>query len=69
MRPLANSMTVSLVDVAPSVTRALKVASAARNRIGFNSSGDSAASVVRKASMVAMFGASIPQPLAMPPIA
>ena len=29
--------------------------------------GSIAASVVRKASMVAMFGAIIPQPLAMPP--
>ena len=60
-------MTVSLVDVAPSVIRQLKVASAARNRIGWSSSGDSSASVVRKASIVAMFGASIPQPLAIPP--
>ena len=33
LRPLANSMTVSLVEVAPSVIRQLKLASAARNKM------------------------------------
>ena len=60
-------MTVSLVEVAPSVIRQLKVASVARARIGWSSAGVSAASVVRKASIVAMLGASIPHPLAIPP--
>ena len=60
------STTVSLVDVQPSTVMELnESATAARSRSA-RGPGSTAASVVRKASMVAMSGASMPAPLAMP---
>ena len=47
--------------------RALKVPSTARLSAAESTSGDACASVVRTASIVAMFGAIIPAPLAIPP--
>ena len=64
--PVANSKSVSLVEVSPSMVMALKVASTAGARISRNGPGSIAASVKRKASMVAMSGAIMPAPLAMP---
>ena len=60
-------ITVSLVEVAPSTFSVLNVRLAASRRISVISSEVTSASVVRKASIVAMFGAIMPQPLAMPP--
>ena len=66
--PLARTITVSLVDVQPSTTSAVEAsrATAAPQR-RCSSAGSTAASVVSTASIVAMFGASIAAPLAMPP--
>ena len=64
--PVANSSSVSLVEVSPSMVMALKVSSAAGASISRNGPGSIAASVKRKASMVAMSGAIMPAPLAMP---
>src|SRR6185312_12906782 len=66
--PDASSMAVSLVDIAPSTFKVLKLSSAARLRICWSAERGTSASVVRKASIVAMFGAIIPQPLAIPPM-
>ncbi len=66
-RPEASTITVSFVDVHPSLTMRLKLASTAARSDSCNMSGSAAASVVRTASIVAMFGASIAAPLAMPP--
>ena len=66
-RPLASTITVSLVEVQPSTLRMLKEAATASASAGASNSAGAAASVVRTASIVAMFGASIAAPLAMPP--
>ena len=58
---------MSLVEVAPSTLSVLNVRSEASRRIRVISSAETSASVVRKASIVAMLGAIIPQPLAIPP--
>ena len=65
-RPEAISTTVSLVDVQPSTVIELKESRTAIRRRSARVPGSSSASVVRKASMVAMFGASMPAPLAIP---
>ena len=60
---------MSLVVVQPSTTMRLNdVADAGAQRLAAASSGSAAASVVSTASIVAMFGASIAAPLAMPPM-
>jgi hypothetical protein len=56
-----------LVDVPPSTSRRLNVASTAWRSDAWASAGT--ASVVSTASMVAMFGAHMPAPLAKPPTA
>ena len=58
---------MSLVEVHPSTVSSLKVVPTAPPRAGASTSGGTRASVVSTASIVAMFGASIPAPLAMPP--
>ena len=64
--PLANSSSVSLVDVSPSTVRRLKVASAVRRSTPRRKAGLAAASVTRNESIVAMWGSIIPEPLAIP---
>ena len=59
---------MSLVEVQPSTTCALKLsATPACSDVAAGRPGSTAASVVSTASIVAMFGASIAAPLAMPP--
>src|SRR5262249_23751938 len=65
--PLASSTTQSEVDVSPSTVTRLKVASAASRSARRRKAGATAASVKRKASIVAMSGSIMPEPLAMPP--
>ena len=65
--PEAIATTVSLVDMQASESTRLKVMSHALARESWNSSGSTIASVVRKTSIVASCGASIPAPLAIPP--
>ena len=63
---MAKISTVSLVEVSPSMVMALKVSSTAGSSEARSACGSMAASVKRKASMVAMSGAIMPAPLAMP---
>ena len=65
-RPVAKISKVSLVEVSPSMVTALKVSSTAGSSEARSACGSIAASVKRKASMVAMSGAIMPAPLAMP---
>ena len=65
--PLASRITVSFVDVQPSVIRMLKLDATPARRTRWSTAGSAAASVVSTASIVAMFGASMAAPLAMPP--
>ena len=64
--PVANSNSVSLVEVSPSTVIALKEFAAASASIGCKTAFGSAASVKTKASNVAMSGAIIPDPFAIP---
>ncbi len=64
--PVANSNSVSDVDVSPSTVMALKLVLAPLSSIACSASAPIAASVKTKASMVAMSGAIMPAPLAMP---
>lgn len=64
--PVANRSTVSDVDVSPSTVMQLKLLSTARESSFCRTLAGSAASVNRKTSMVAMSGAIMPEPLAMP---
>ena len=66
-RPDAIANTQSLVEHSPSTVMALNVSSADARSARCSSAGDTFASVVRKPSMVAMFGSIIPEPLAVPP--
>ena len=66
--PLAISSTVSLVDMQPSVSSRSKVIAVAVRSAASSSAGGSSASVVSTHSMVARPGASIPAPLAIPPM-
>jgi len=59
---------MSLVLVSPSTVMALKLTAFAAASSSCNSAGSMVASVPRKASMVAMFGQIMPEPLAMPAI-
>ena len=65
--PLARTSTVSLVDVDPSTVIVLNEAATASVRALCNVGASTAASVVQSASIVAMLGASMAAPLAMPP--
>ena len=66
--PLAISSTVSLVDMQPSVSSRSKVTAVAERSALSSSSAVRSASVVSTHSMVASAGASMPAPLAMPPM-
>ena len=66
--PLASRMHESLVDVSPSTVTQLKVLSVTRDSAGWSTVASMGASVVMKASSVAMSGWSIPAPLAVPPM-
>ncbi len=59
---------MSLVDITPSTLTRLKVASTARANMADACGGSIAASVVTTASIVAIDGAIMPDPLHMPPI-
>ena len=58
----------SFVLVSPSTVMLLKVGSTAVRRARSSAAGDAFTSVVTKARVVAMSGAIIPAPFAMPPI-
>ncbi|MNC67560.1 hypothetical protein D3C75_1180680 [compost metagenome] len=66
--PVANSRAVSLVEVSPSTVTLLKVVRTCRFSRAFSTGGAMLASVTMKASMVAMSGAIMPEPLAIPAI-
>ena len=66
--PLARTMTASLVEVSPSIVTWLKVRSTAGRRSSASACDAIGASVVRKASMVAICGWIMPAPFAMPPM-
>ncbi len=66
--PLATSSTVSLVLMWPSTLMQLKLTSADARSAAWAVAGSSGASVMIKASMVAMLGPIIAAPLAMPVI-
>ena len=65
--PFASASTVSFVLVQPSIDSSWNEASAAATNISCSASESTAASVVSAASMVAIEGASIAAPFAMPP--
>ena len=65
--PLAMMETMSLVEVSPSTLSMLKVSAVTVVSARLSATEEMAASVVRKHSMVAMLGAIMPLPLAMPP--
>ena len=65
--PLASTSTVSFVLGHPSTTSALKLPSTAASSACCSGPGSTATSVVSTASIVAIDGASIAAPLAMPP--
>ena len=64
--PVAASSSVSLVEVSPSTVMQLKERSEASRSSARSTGAGSLASVATKASMVAMSGAIMPDPLAMP---
>src|SRR5271165_59505 len=66
--PLAISSTVSLVDMQPSVSSRSKFTAVAERSAASSSAGARSASVVSTHNMVASPGASIPAPLAIPPM-
>ena len=55
-RPLASTVTMSLVEVSPSMDSMLKVLAMSPDRAFWSMAGEIAASVVRNTSMVAMLG-------------
>ena len=63
---VATSAQASLVEVSPSTVMRLKLASTASPTIERNARGSTAASVAMNASIVAMSGRIIPEPLAIP---
>lgn len=67
LAPLDSSSTVSLVDMQPSESTRSKVIRVAARNASSSVAGPATASVVSTHSMVAIPGASIPEPLAMPP--
>ena len=66
-RPLASANTQSLVEHSPSTVIALNVSSVTAASARCSSAGATCASVVTTASMVAIIGSIMPEPLAMPP--
>ena len=66
--PLASTSTMSFVEVSPSTVRLLKVRSTTRLSMRSRLVLSTAASVVMKQSMVAMFGLIMPEPFAQPPM-
>jgi hypothetical protein len=68
LAPLASTITVSLVDRQPSESTRSTLRPVAVFRAGCSTSAGTTASVVRTTSIVARLGASIPAPLAMPPM-
>ena len=64
--PVANSSSVSLVEVSESTVMALKDGPVPAVRHSCSTAAGNAASVKTNASMVAMSGAIMPEPLAMP---
>ena len=67
-RPVAASISVSEVEVSPSTVMQLKVRAFARASIACSRLRSTAASVKTNASIVAMSGAIMPEPLAKPAI-
>src|SRR5688572_26520747 len=67
LAPDASANTQSLVEHSPSTVIALKVSRADSVSARCSSAGGTRASVVRKPSIVAMFGSIIPEPFAVPP--
>jgi hypothetical protein len=65
--PLARASTVSLVDVHPSTVIEPNEPDTDDASAEWSTAGSTSASVVRTASIVAMSGASIAAPLAIPP--
>ena len=65
--PLASSTAMSLGEVSPSTVTRLKLRSVATLNVFCRHLFSTAASVVRKASIVPMFGWIMPLPLAVPP--
>ena len=68
LAPLAITVTVSLVDMQPSESRRSKETRVAARRAASRSAAGTTASVVSTTSIVASWGASMPAPLAIPPI-
>ena len=66
LAPVATSKHVSEVDVSPSTVTQLKLSALAALNNFFKTPTGKAASVKTKASMVAISGAIMPEPLAMP---
>ena len=64
--PVANIISVSEVEVSPSIVTALNVSATPSLSSVCNAGAEIAASVKIKDSMVAMSGAIMPAPLAMP---
>ena len=64
--PVANIISVSEVEVSPSMVTALKVSATPSLSSACKAGAEIAASVKTKDSMVAMSGAIMPAPLAMP---
>ena len=67
--PFASSITQSFVEHSPSTVIALNVSLTVSRSARSRSAGGTAASVVTKASIVAMFGSIMPDPFAIPPMA
>ena len=65
--PLLITITVSLVDMQPSLSTRSKLSPAGLGQLITQPAGSTTASVVINTSMVARPGASMPAPLAMPP--
>ena len=68
LAPLASTVTVSLVDMQPSESSRSKLTRVAARRASSSSAAGTTASVVMTTSMVASCGASMPAPLAIPPM-
>ena len=66
--PLARMVTMSLVEVSPSMEIMLNVSAMSCDSAVCNMAGEISTSVVRKTSMVAILGWIIPEPFAMPPM-
>ena len=68
LAPLASTVTVSLVDMQPSESSRSKLTRVAARSAASRSAAGTTASVVMTTSIVASCGASMPAPLAIPPI-